>query len=113
MTIGESMRNARKKAGMTLSELAEKSGWRSRQISTWERDKYQPRLNAVVDLADTLGISVDEYVGRIIPEAEKNIPKKPIENFPFAVCANCGEGVREGMNYCYKCGQALDWSDTK
>jgi DNA-binding XRE family transcriptional regulator len=70
MTIGESMRKARKDAGMTLNELAEKSGWRSRQISTWERDRYQPRLNAVIDLADTLGISIDEYVGHKEGEVE-------------------------------------------
>lgn len=26
-------------------------------------------------------------------------------------CPNCNHEVQEGMNFCMKCGQAIDWSD--
>ena len=53
---------------------------------------------------------------------EKQIPKKPIEDGYYdepSVCPNCGCSViNEADNdykfeYCYNCGQALDWSDTE
>lgn len=46
---------------------------------------------------------------------EKQIPKKlPVINELYH-CPTCGEkdAVLQGDNYCFNCGQALDWSDTK
>lgn len=46
---------------------------------------------------------------------EKQIPKKlPIVEELYH-CPNCGEkdAVLQGDNYCFNCGQALDWSDEK
>lgn len=51
---------------------------------------------------------------------EKQIPKKPILNeknhIRFSLCYNCPECGRTfsgtGIaDYCYHCGQALDWND--
>ena len=63
----------------------------------------------------------NEELSRCIDEAlEKQIPKKPIpteeQNIRFAMnytCPSCkkhftGTGIAD---YCYHCGQALDWSD--
>lgn len=53
---------------------------------------------------------------------EKQIPKKPIEDGYYdlpCVCPNCGSNVaNEADNdyqfeYCYHCGQKIDWSDTE
>ena len=53
---------------------------------------------------------------------EKQIPKKPIEDGYYdepCVCPNCGSNVINEadndyrFNCCYRCGQALDWSDTE
>lgn len=52
---------------------------------------------------------------------EKQIPKKPIpteeQDIRYAMnytCPSCGKHFTgTGIaNYCYHCGQALDWSDT-
>lgn len=55
---------------------------------------------------------------------DKATPKKPInkatynyDDIPFtALCPNCKENLgyesKNIIKYCYKCGQALDWSDT-
>lgn len=74
-------------------------------------------------------ISKDCYKG-IITALEKQIPEKPT---PQVVkggkrligngwwcngttvyrCPNCNEFISRTYDYCYKCGQALDWSDTE
>ena len=58
-----------------------------------------------------------------IESLEKQIPKKGSIKYlssytddpPVLLCPNCHEHIpTEGCNfykYCYKCGQALDWSD--
>lgn len=66
MTIGESMRAARKKAGLTQKQLAEKSGITQPTISVIEQGKYCPRLLTTIDMADALGITVDEYIGHSV-----------------------------------------------
>jgi DNA-binding XRE family transcriptional regulator len=60
------MRKARKKKRMTVDELAERSGYHAKQIWTWEKDTFLPRLTAVIDIADALGVSIDELVGHIV-----------------------------------------------
>lgn len=45
---------------------------------------------------------------------EKQIPRKlPVDNELYH-CPGCGEkdAIMQGDNYCFNCGQALDWSDT-
>ncbi len=53
---------------------------------------------------------------------EKQIPKKPVlrqtpQNAKFKLveyeCPECHTWKPRGTNYCSKCGQALDWSDTE
>lgn len=57
-----------------------------------------------------------------IQALKKQIPKKPVpnkkDNIRFSLCYNCPECGRTfsgtGIaDYCYHCGQALDWSDTE
>ena len=48
---------------------------------------------------------------------EKQIPKKPVNvtRFVNSTSGNCPvcNGRLLSMNYCQRCGQALDWSDTE
>lgn len=63
----------------------------------------------------------DFYFGEycILEEiVKKSIPKKPLEVYEyfldvylFGECPVCGEDCYGTMNYCPKCGQALDWSE--
>ena len=64
-------------------------------------------------------IHITEALKIAIKALEKQIPKKPIEDGYYdepCVCPNCGSNViNEADNdyqfeYCYYCGQALDWS---
>lgn len=68
MTIGEAMRAAREKAGLTRNKFAKKSGVAVSCISVYERDEFEPKISRVEILADALGISIDEYIGHEVKE---------------------------------------------
>ena len=46
---------------------------------------------------------------------EKQMPKKLTVRAGIYFCPRCRENIMvlQGDNYCFNCGQALDWSDTK
>lgn len=64
MTRGEHMRLSREKKGLTIIQLSNASGIAVNTISSLERNnRYGGWLITVEILADTLGLSIDEYVG--------------------------------------------------
>ena len=91
MTIGESMRAARERAGLTRRQLSERSGVHMVTIGTQERGECIPRLLNVIDLADSLGITIDEYIGHGVrelpPKQEKarvpRVEKLSADPIPF------------------------------
>ena len=90
--------------GMTNEEVAEEMNYCKRQIERIRIDLMKIVLKRLI---------------------EKQIPKKGSIKYlssytddpPVLLCPNCQEHIpTEGCNfykYCYKCGQAIDWSDTE
>lgn len=72
-TMGSMIAELRKQQGMTQLELAVKMGVTDKAVSKWERDLSCPDINSLPDLAEILGVSVDELM-QIKREAET--PKK-------------------------------------
>ncbi len=66
MTIGQAIRKARRAKGYTLKKLAEKSGVTYTTISNWECNRVFPNVVPLMAVADTLGITLDELVGRTV-----------------------------------------------
>lgn len=64
MNYGVSMRDARKKRGFSQRMLSIKSGVSKSLIGSYETDKNEPGIYNLIRLADALGISIDEYIGR-------------------------------------------------
>lgn len=62
-TIGQVMRERRMEAGMTMKELAAKAGVNVNSLGAYERDQACPGALSLISLAETLGISIDEYLG--------------------------------------------------
>lgn len=62
MTTGERIKAARKKAGMTQKEIAEKAGTATGTIQQYELGKRQPRLAQLQRIAAALGVPVQELV---------------------------------------------------
>jgi transcriptional regulator with XRE-family HTH domain len=63
MTRGDYMRKAREDAGLTLRELSAISGIHINTISRYELGIYQGCIDNIEILADSLGLTIDEYVG--------------------------------------------------
>lgn len=64
MTIGQSIKNARKSRGVKQKELAEMIGTNPITVCVWETDRCYPQLLMAICTADALNISLDELVGR-------------------------------------------------
>lgn len=108
MTIGENIRKIRKARGLTLKQLAEKSGYAYQHIHHIEVSNHIPKVSTAIDIADVLEVSLDELVGRDFKKA-----LKPVEKFPFDYCPKCDSVVNQLNKHCPHCGQALDWSEAK
>ena len=60
MTTGELIKAARKKAGMTQAQLAEKLGISYVGVSQWENDLRNPKLDTLQRIASALGVPVQD-----------------------------------------------------
>ena len=54
------------------------------------------------------------YLLAVKSALEKQIPKKP-NRTDWIYCPNCNAGIamRRGEQFCFCCGQRIDWSDSK
>lgn len=59
MTTGELIRKARKKAGLTQAQLAEKLNIPYQSISQWERGLRRPKLDTLYKISAALGTNVE------------------------------------------------------
>ena len=70
MSLGESIHDARKAAGLSQEALGEKLGVVSQTVSKWERGESVPDAALLPSLADALGVSLDGLFGRVPSDAE-------------------------------------------
>mgnify|MGYP005789402165 CR=1 FL=1 len=61
--IGENIRNARKAAGMSQAELAERLNVRQKDVSRWENGAHIPSLETFAEICRQLNASADEILG--------------------------------------------------
>lgn len=59
MTLGEKLKSARKSAGLTQGQLAEKLLVSRQAVSKWEADKGMPEIGNLGQLSKLLNISID------------------------------------------------------
>lgn len=69
LTIGENIREYRKKHGLTQEELAARLGASYQSVSRWENGTTYPDIEMLPSVAEMLGISIDELFG--IPQEKK------------------------------------------
>lgn len=68
------LREYRKNAGMTMKRLGEMVGASEASISQYETGRVEPDIELMSKIADVLGISVDNLIGRK-EAAETDSPK--------------------------------------
>ena len=93
-TLGTMIAELRKQHGMTQLELAEKMGVTDKAVSKWERDLSCPDINSIPNLAEILGVSVEELM-QVKKEAEAPVSKvaEVMEIVPKAVSMAMGIAV--------------------
>ena len=93
-TLGTMIAELRKQHGMTQLELAEKMGVTDKAVSKWERDLSCPDINSIPNLAEILGVSVEELM-QVKKEAEAPVSKAAeiMEIAPKAVAMAMGVAV--------------------
>ena len=93
-TLGTMIAELRKQHGMTQLELAEKMGVTDKAVSKWERDLSCPDINTIPNLAEILGVSVEELM-QVKKEAEAPVSKvaEIMEIAPKAVAMAMGVAV--------------------
>ena len=93
-TLGTMIAELRKQHGMTQLELAEKMGVTDKAVSKWERDLSCPDINSIPNLAEILGVSVEELM-QVKKEAEAPVSKvtEILEIAPKAVTMAMGIAV--------------------
>lgn len=70
LTIGQSIRERRKAANLTQSDIAYILSVTQSTVAKWERDEGRmPDILTLWGIADYLNISIDELVGRVQGEA--------------------------------------------
>ena len=59
MTFGEKLKEARKEAGLTQEQFAEKMSVSRSAVAKWESDKGMPDVSNLKAMAQLLGVSID------------------------------------------------------
>lgn len=72
-TIGENIRAARKRAGLTQKALGEKCGMPDSQIRQYELGIINAKLPQITRIADGLGINISELIGADFQDYKNNM----------------------------------------
>ena len=104
-TFGQRFQRLRKEAGLTQEEVAEKVGITPQGVSKWENDLSSPDINILVKLAEILGVSVEELLGK---EKEKT---KVLQDFDYTKAVLKivvdSEGDKVKINFPLALGEAV------
>lgn len=65
MTLGELLREAREKKGLSVRELAKMVGISHPTIYNYEQDNHTPRITHLKRLAQALDIKLEELIERL------------------------------------------------
>ena len=57
------LKDARKRAGLTQTQVAEVSGIPLGTLRRWEQGVNEPNIDMIIQLADLYGVSTDELLG--------------------------------------------------
>ena len=101
-TIGKRIASLRKGKGLTQDELSEMMGVSPQAVSKWENDQSCPDITSLPQLAEILGITVDELLSgkkaeptvKLVPEAQR----KDIKDLMMRIIVDSSDGDKVRVN---------------
>jgi len=63
MEFGEKIKKARKKSGLTQSQLGDKLGVSASMLAQYETGKRNPKIETLLKISEAIGIPLDELIG--------------------------------------------------
>ena len=101
-TIGKRIASLRRGKGLTQDELSEMMGVSPQAVSKWENDQSCPDITSLPQLAEILGITVDELLSgkkaeptvKLVPEAQR----KDIKDLMMRIIVDSSEGDKVRVN---------------
>ena len=106
MTFGEKLKEARKEAGLTQEQFAEKMSVSRSAIAKWESDKGLPDVNNLKMMAQLLGVSVD-YLLAADEKLSFNETKEAIDLDSFEVSGKCRDKKDAACYFKYSREEAI------
>ena len=106
MTFGEKLKNARKEAGLSQEQLAEKLSVSRSAVAKWESDNGMPDVSNLKAMASLLNISIDY----LLAEDEKltfNEIREPIELASYEKIGKCRDKKDAAVYYRYQDAEAI------
>lgn len=101
ITLGQKISTLRKEKGITQEGLSERLGVSPQAVSKWENDISSPDISLLVELAEILGVSVDQILSReekktvhLVPEEER----KKVEDMMLRIIINSADGDKIRVN---------------
>ena len=88
MTIGEKLREARKAAGLSQEEFAQKAGVSRSAVAKWESGRGLPDIENLKVISSLLDISID-YLLADVTRLTFNETRKPIDLDSFTKTGKC------------------------
>lgn len=73
-TLGQKIARLRKELGLTQDDLAKRFNISTQAVSKWENDLSSPDISILKDLANCLGVTIDELLSNEIKEAVTYVP---------------------------------------
>ena len=88
--FGEKIRRARKAAGMTQRQLADRLGVSNTSVSNWEKDLSRPDADLIQALCAVLELQPNDFygAGAVLPEKKHTVSDDDIK---FALFGGDGE----------------------
>lgn len=97
-TFGQRFLRLRKEKGFTQDDIALKVNISPQAVSKWENDISMPDISILGDLADILGITLDELLGRTPKGTVKITEEKDINKMVLKIKVLSQEGDKININ---------------
>ena len=110
MTTGQRIKAARKAAGLTQADLANKVGVPYQSIGQWERDERNPKLETLERIAAALGVRIGyEKEQIIIPGRLKiiTVSDPDLDDIQYRIEAEDAEAYQQGLQIIENAGVSI------